>query len=256
MEEVTASHRSILSSGGTYEVTHRFRRVGGDYLWFESRSHLTSDGRRIVAVSRDVTRRMESEERQRRLTRELDHRVKNTLAMVLALLRRTARARGRDDALFESCESRILAVARAHEVLSRRRGAPPTVKQAIDDLLAPFLDGELLVGFDGDAGDHSLEPRQLVPLSLILHELAANAAQHGAWASESGRVGVVCRTLPGGVEIEWKESGVALDGPPEATGTGLELIEGVARNDLRAELEMRFESDGLRARLRLVAAPE
>ncbi len=181
---------------------------------------------------------------QHRLLAELEHRVKNTLATVLALAERTG-----DDAVdlgdfHERFIGRVRAIARTHEGLARSNWEPMKVGDVVAMTLAPFGSaGSDHLLASGDAA--TLAPPKVAPLTRVLHELATNAAKHGAWSRKGGRVAVVWACSKGALHLSWRESGgPALSARP-VPGYGLRLIEGTVGHELGGSTELEFLGDGL-----------
>lgn len=190
---------------------------------------------------------------QRRLLAELDHRVKNTLATVVALAERS-----RDDAVdLDDFRARFIgrvrAIARTHEGLARSNWEPVKVGDIVAMTLAPFgsaRSDHLLAS--GDAA--TLSASKVAPLTMVLHELATNAAKYGAWSRKGGRVTVVwTHTGDGALRLSWRESGgPALSARP-VPGYGLRLIEGTVGHELGGNTELEFRGDGLVCTLHIPA---
>jgi len=209
---------------------------------------------KIVAASkiaRDISERKRAEARHALLLAELNHRVKNTLATVVAIARRsfpevrTAGAR-------EAFDARIRALAQTHGKLtdSGCTGAP--LEAILRDELAPHRRCPgANVSLCGP--DVAMGPKPALTLGLALHELAANASKHGALSVADGRVDV-CWKLDGGMlEIDWKEE----NGPPVKTtpgsGFGRLLLERVVAAELNCDVKLDFAREGLHCRMRLPA---
>lgn len=184
-------------------------------------------------------------DRQRRLLAELDHRVKNTLATVLALAERSGdRATDLED-FRARVTGRIRAIARTHESLARSNWEPMRVGDVVAVTLAPFASvgsDHLLASGDGA----TLASSKVAPLTVVLHELATNAAKYGAWSRPGGRVAVAwARTANATLRLTWRESG----GPPPAAspvpGYGLRLIAGTVGHELAGDAELDFRGEGL-----------
>lgn len=201
----------------------------------------------IVGMLRDVTEEVEAEERRALLAREVEHRANNLLAIVQALVRLTT---GADlDEYRANLEGRIMALARSQAIVQA------TARPAA---LATLIDGEL-----GAYADHldlriegvpPIEPSAIQPLAMILHELATNAAKHGALAALSGRVTIGARMRNGALELDWTETGGrAIAAPPRRRGTGLGVVRAQARR-LGASLGEHWETAGLHIALTLPAA--
>lgn len=209
--------------------------------------------------------RRKSERHRRLLVAELNHRVKNVLATVQALVAQTMRSPGSADPtrLAADLNGRLQALARAHDLLTAASWEAAELDAVARAALAPWLGGQgagSRVDFSCDLGSGRvgrLSPAQAQTLALALHELATNAAKHGALSTPDGRVAVICREEPGGViELEWLESGgPPIVGPPTRRGFGTRLLERALARDLGtgAAVELRFERAGLQAIIRFAA---
>src|SRR5438105_4564340 len=164
-------------------------RPGGDIRWCvgSAAANTGPDGRitRVSGVIIDITDRKEAEERQSLLAREVDHRARNALAVVQAIIRLT-RAKT-VDGYVEAVEGRIRALSRAHMLLSHARWQGADLGRLVDEELGPYRTGETgRITVTGP--DLVLHPATAQTLALALHELATNAAKHGALSSNAGRV--------------------------------------------------------------------
>ena len=182
---------------------------------------------RILAVSRDITELKLTEARQTLLMQELAHRMKNTMAMVQAVAAQTMRNAASLEAAGEALAARLLALARAHDVLLQGSFARAS--------LAGLVDGAVSLHGDGVSGrfqvagpDLTLSPRHGLTLALMLHELGTNAAKYGALSVAAGRVGITWDVTDAQTEkrlrFRWQESGGPPVIPPTRTGCGTRLI--------------------------------
>ena len=209
---------------------------------------------RIVGASkiaRDITERKRAErERELRLG-ELRHRVKNLLAMVRALARRTG-AEGRSGEQYrDAFLGRLEAFAVAHELAFAAEGGA--------DLA--MLVGRVLEPYAGERGAVevaagpavTLAGAKVQALALVLHELATNAVKHGALSGPGGRVRVGWEVGEAGgvrrVRLRWEERVGPPVTPPAVRGFGTDLIEHVAADELGARPELTFEPAGLGAEI-------
>jgi two-component sensor histidine kinase len=183
------------------------------------------------------------------LLQELDHRVKNTLAIVQSISRQTLRATPSPEAFAEVFEDRILALSQAHELLTRRAWGRAQLEEILDKALAPFST-DLSDRFDiiGPAVTFSAETA--VSVHMTLHELAVNAAKHGALSTAEGRVvlrwSIEEAATPPMLTLTWREvGGPALSGPPERRGFGAQLIERGLARDLGGKASLEFTPDGV-----------
>ncbi|MBD0275817.1 MAG: PAS domain-containing protein, partial [Acetobacteraceae bacterium] len=208
------------------------------------------DGRLAqLAITRDVTARKRAEERQALLSQEVDHRAKNALAVALSLVRLTRAEDPRDFA--EAVEGRIAALANAHTLLAGECWSGAELHAVARSELAPYLAA-------GRVGLHGppvrLAPDAVQPVSMVLHELATNAAKYGALSAAGGRVAVGWDVdkATGALALRWAESGgPAVAAPPDRQGFGSKLIEATVRGQLGGAVRQRWEPGGLRFEMRL-----
>jgi two-component sensor histidine kinase len=189
----------------------------------------------------------EAEERRTYLMREVDHRAKNALAVALALIRLAPRDLPPAD-FADAVEGRIAAMARAHSVLASHAWNGAELAAVAEGELAPYA------GRYRSAGPAAwLAAEAVQPMAMLLHELATNAARHGALASPDGRIGVDWSFMAdGGLRVTWSESG----GPPpardqERRGFGTRLIKQLAERQLGGRIERDWNEAGLRLSLSL-----
>ncbi len=215
-----------------------------------------ASGKVIGAVNMlvDITERKQAEEHQRVLIDELNHRVKNTLATVQSIAAQTIRTSPDIRTFSENFEPRLLALSRAHELLTRRAWTGVNLRDIVCQELEPYDDGSatrvLLEGHD-----LTLEPRVGLALSLVLHELTTNAAKYGALSTEQGLVTVRWSASESGhpdvLRIDWIESGGPAVPPPAKRSFGTRLIERSMTKDLQGRARLDFDPAGLRCSLEL-----
>lgn len=192
----------------------------------------------------DVTelRRVQSlEASEHRLLREVDHRALNVLAIVNGIVRLS---RSDDPALYAaSVQDRVRALARAHHLLAEQHWEAISLAAIIQQQIVPYAAGRVeVVG-----PDVSVEARIVQPLALVLHELAVNAAVHGALSRPQGRVQVCWEdaALHHDVKLLWIER----DGPAPAlerrAGFGSTIIKGMVEKQLRGRAEWDWSPEGL-----------
>lgn len=205
------------------------------------------DGR-WQSIARDISERRRAEERQRSLIAELDHRVKNTLANILSLVKQAGRQAGTVEEFISAIEARVSAMTRAHELLARQRWGGASLRDVLEVQLAPYRTREgCAVGLDGP--EVVLAPGAALALGAAFHELAANAARYGALSVAGGVVQVawtrVVADKKAPVHLSWVETGGPPVAPPERRGFGCSLIEKGLAYELGGEVELRFEREGL-----------
>ncbi len=238
----------MSKSAKTQNTEFRVLRPNGETRWCTGTAAPSVDatGRvvRISGVTIDVTDRKEAEERQNLLAREVDHRARNALAVIQSIIRLT-RAKSVDDYV-AAIEGRIKALARAHTLLSDSRWNGADLATLVGEELAPYRTGDK-VTIEGP--DISLEPSTAQGLALALHELATNAAKHGALSSEKGRIGLTWQLQPDALVLNWTESAGPQIGPPAARSFGLRVIRASIEQQLEGETAFDWDPKGLRCNL-------
>ncbi len=252
-ERVLAAFEAHVARRAPYRVEFRWLRPDGEVQWLASYGNTLDDaeGRphRVVGVIQDITARKLAEDRQRLLMAELDHRVKNILAIVQALARRSLAAPDGAKVFGE----RLAALARTHGLLSQHRWKGVALAVLVRQALAPYAGARL----EARGPDLVLQPGAAQSLSLVLHELATNAAKYGALSAPLGQVAVDWRILPGEpskLQIVWIESGGPPTAEPERRGFGSQLVERTMVHELRGVAALDFRPEGLRVTLSLPVA--
>lgn len=197
----------------------------------------------------EIAERKRLFEHQALILNELNHRVKNTLAVVIGIAKQTA-SKATSVAQFNaSFIGRISALARAHGLLTTHSWRAMPLHELVREILEPCLDdGNTQISMNGPPV--KMPPKSAVATGMILHELATNAAKYGALAKPTGHLAVSwsCRADDGTdlIQIAWVESGVQLEGAPAEPGFGTKLIETSARHELGGRVERAFSADGCR----------
>lgn len=195
----------------------------------------------------DITARKRAEDQQTILVAELNHRVKNILAVVQAVSSQTMRTAPSLQVFSTTFSGRIRALSVAHDILTRTRWSGIGMSELLEAVLSPYLDsGHELIRLRGPPV--LLPARAVVPLSMVVHELATNATKYGALSHPLGRVDVDWSVGHDGtpvVGLNWLE----MHGPKiraaANTGFGTTLIRRVTDQDLEGSVELNFDPDGL-----------
>ena len=224
-----ARTQALLERRGEHGAEYRIIRSGGEVRWIESRSFMSysRDGsQRVIGINIDVTERKRTEEQLRILIGELDHRVKNALATVNAVISRTQDATGDAAGFVAALRGRIQSMAATHQLLSHHLWNGVPLSELIQRELIPYATGTN-TAIEGTEVTLSAKAGQA--LSMVLHELATNAAKHGALSVHDGRVSVrwqrrVNGNASPGIGIEWQETGGPSVRPPNTSGYGMEVI--------------------------------
>jgi PAS domain S-box-containing protein len=250
-EKTSGMLRQKLEQGGTTRYDVRVKSSRGEWLFWEINSGLTHDeeGRPLGlhVVGHDVTERKRSERQTQVLLGELNHRVKNTLAVVQSLAHQTFRGNGELEKPKLAFEGRLQALAAAHTLLTRQHWEFASMRELVENSIGPFCEqGRCSV----DGIDFRLTPQAAVSISLAIHELATNAVKYGALSAPEGHVHVSWKREKDHFWFEWRESGgPSPEGEPKSRGFGTRLIERTLASELGGTVEMRFEPSGLVCRL-------
>lgn len=204
-----------------------------------------------AALRARAAAKREAEEHLVLLLREVDHRAKNALAVALSLIRLAPRDVPPAE-FAAAAEGRITAMARAHALLARGAWTGAEL-QALAESELPAHAGQ--VRLSGPPARLSAEAVQ--PVAMLLHELATNAAKHGALSVPGGSVRITWQFLAAdrALRLDWTETGgPPLAGAPSRRSFGLRLMTQLAERQLAGQLVLDWAPDGLRARLTLPAA--
>ncbi len=184
------------------------------------------------------------------LTRELNHRVKNTLANVLSIISLTRRRATDLEGFASSLEGRIRALSATHDLLTQSDWGSTPIAAVVRAELAPYAqDSERALDISGPAVE--LAPNDALSLGLAIHELATNAAKYGALSVPNGQVAVTWHLITQDLaRVEWAErGGPPVSQAPRKRGFGSELIEKIVAHELRNPVDLKFEPEGVRCTL-------
>lgn len=223
--------------------------------WVMARGRsLPPDGGRpamILGIAYDITDRKRMEERAAILAREVEHRSKNLMALVLGMVRMTEAPNM--EALRESLEGRLMALSQTINLLSRSHWAGASLAALAQKELAPYYPGDPPETYLSGP-DIQLGPEAAQSASMALHELATNAAKYGAFSRDAGRVSLDWHLAQGELRLTWKErGGPAMTQAPELRGFGSVLIRTAIEGQLGGTVVKRWETDGLRCEITVPA---
>ncbi len=237
--------RGMAEGTRTQQTQFRVLRPNGEIRWCIGTAAASVDGVgkvvRISGVTIDITDRKEADERQVLLAREVDHRARNALAVIQSIIRLT-RAKSVDDYV-QAIEGRIKALARAHTLLSDSRWQGADLATLVSEELAPYRAGDK-IKFGGP--DISLQPATAQGLALALHELATNAAKHGALSSPGGKIALDWQLEGDALTLHWAENGGPSIAQPTSRSFGLKVIVASIEQQLGGKSSFDWNSQGLR----------
>jgi two-component sensor histidine kinase len=221
---------------------------------------IAMDNARLFKASQDeIAARKKIEEHQKLLLDELNHRVKNTLATVQSIAAQTIRSSPEPRAFRQAFEARLIALSQAHNLLSLSNWRGVELTDLVRRELTPHgIDDPNRISVAGERV--TLPPAIAVAIGMALHELATNAARHGALSSTTGKVEVSWSASSSAsarhLQIIWKESGGPMVHEPKRRGFGSRLIEQGLKHDLHGEAKLSFESSGLKCVIEAVLPAE
>lgn len=245
------------------EVEYRVNRPDGRQVWILVRGRAEYDANgaplRAQGVSLDITDRKRAEERQRILVAELNHRVKNTLAIVQSLALQTHRTTDSPMEFMEALNARVRALARAHDMLTENSWEGLMLKDVISRTLEPYAgDGATGHRIEVAGPPVRLNAQAAVVLNIAFHELVTNAAKYGAISAAGGAVAVVwtvdASLDPATIEIVWTEQGGPPVEQPSRRGFGSHVLETGIAHELGGTVVLEFQRKGLVCRMRYAAS--
>lgn len=240
------------------DLALEFRTLGRDdgverWVTAKGEAVFSDDGRplRLLGATVDITDRKRAELHLRLLVNELNHRVKNSLATIQAIAAQSFNASRSLAQAQEAFSSRIVALAEAHDLLTRENWEGAELHDLTSRLV--LLHGGA-ARFELIGPAIRLSPRTALSLSMALHELATNAVKYGALSTPEGRVTIRWDLAPGPgaerLDLTWTESGGPPVTPPSRRGFGSRLIERGLAAELSGEASIRFEPDGVVCHIR------
>jgi len=204
----------------------------------------------MVQEAVDQTSEVMAERMRDIISREFDHRVKNLLATVATIARRTAKSSSSTGAFIENFEARIDAMARTHQLLVEGGWDGMSLGDLLSAELRPYLqlDGRR-VALDGPRV--TLTGKQAETLGLAFHELATNAAKYGALKNPDAALNINWRRDDGMITIDWSETGLHGLLPPDNKGFGSVIIEKALPEELSGRVQRNFLPGGLHCRIEI-----
>lgn len=254
-EAIAASHfRRALAGEETEQDPHPFaiaRPEGGyqDVWWTTHHLPVRGEDGSVVAVlqhCRDVTEEVTAKRMRAVISEEYDHRVRNMLAKVSAVARRTANGASDLRQFIADFDPRIAAMARAHELLVNGGWEHLGLSELVTSELQPYTSRtDAHTSISGP--NVSLSSHVAQALGMALHELATNAAKHGALSKSGGALDInwSVGVSDGALRLVWTETGVPMTTPPSRKGFGSTIIDRVLPAETGGSVERVFTADGM-----------
>ena len=253
MAQLSGLHRDNSS----YSTTYRFTRPDGREIWLQdtAKAEFDATGRlvRLSGLGVEITERKHAEAHQERLVAELDHRVKNVLARVVAIATQTRERSNSMDDFVKTLDGRLQSMAAAHALLSQSRWHGVGIADLIRDQLAPHA---TVANVTINGPNIMLTTMTSQALAMVIHELVANAVKFGALSRPGGRVSISWDVPSGGdgtanVAIEWRETGGPPVTKPTQSSYGTSLIRELIPHELGGSVDLAFDPEGVCCRMKL-----
>lgn len=240
-----------LQEGGSTRLTITVRAKDGRPLIWEINSRLNTDAEGkptgLHAIGRDMTDAKRAETHLRLLVDELNHRVKNTLAIVQGIAQQSFKDDADPATARKAFEGRLAALSEAHNLLTREHWGPVSMTRIINEAVAPHGD-ESRFAITGP--DLTIVPKTAISLALAVHELATNAVKHGALSRPEGSIAIQWSRGAGEdgaprLSLRWEERGGPQVEAPSRRGFGTRMIERGLAAELGGTVRIEFRREGL-----------
>ncbi len=255
----TAMYQRATDPALKEKVPYEFRitRADGSLRWIQAHGEAIFESRagvetavRYVGTIQDVTQATLAAQRQTFLMHELNHRVKNTLASVQSIAQLTLRGGRSPNAVREQLNARLIALAGAHDILTRENWEAANLADIVDTAIEPYDAPNSRFRILGPPV--RIAPKAAVAMALALHELVINAVKYGALSVEGGSVSITWRLETNPAEIlilDWRELNGPPVIPPTRMGFGARLLQQGLVTEFGGEARLAFEPQGLTCRI-------
>jgi PAS domain S-box-containing protein len=259
-EAIGRSSHELLRTRSPVPMQEIELQIAREGSWYGELTHTTCDGRTVVVESRlvrvqysgeaytletnrDITERKAHEQHVDLLTREAEHRAKNLLANVGAMVQLSQA--DTPDGLKKAIGGRIAALASVHSLFAQSRWTGAELGTLVKQELSPYSgEREVRTRIDGPAV--MLKPDAAQAVAVALHELATNAAKYGSLSVVKGHVRVEwLHSADGQLVLRWTEAGGPPVDPPTRTGFGTNMIETMIRGGAKGEVRLDWRVEGL-----------
>ncbi|MGR3706132.1 sensor histidine kinase [Sulfitobacter sp.] len=257
-ERAWSKWRHSLATGDPYEIEYRLKHRSGDYRWVLGRAQpvrsSTGEIIRWYGSCTDIHKIKIAEEQRQLMLAEMNHRVKNTLAMVHAIVSQTLRQADSLQDAQASIQSRIGMMAQAHDRLIQSTWTETKIDEVVEAALVPHRSGQghfkVEQGhFKVEGPDLPIGSKQALALTMALHELATNAAKYGALSIEAGKIHIYWDLIDQGenavFEFNWVESNGPKVEQPSRRGFGSRMIEQALAGYFNGSAELSYKTEGL-----------
>jgi PAS domain S-box-containing protein len=256
VKEVEGQMHSVLITDADFKAEFR---IPSNNKWLMGQGSVLSrdvDGKAqtIAGVNIDITEQKHSEEKTNLLLRELNHRVKNTLAMLQSIANQTLKNSRTPEEFKKAFSGRIRSLAAAHTLLSDKEWEPINLYKLLRDQVNVYVDDiDKQLVIEGD--EATLGPEEALALGMVLHELATNAAKYGAISIANGYIQIITKTSKVEGEdfltLNWKEINGPTVTPPQTTGFGSIMIKRSLDKIVGSKVHLEYLPEGVEAKIEL-----
>ncbi len=253
-DRIEAEAAEVMQQGGTnlnFEAKHIW--PDGTIRWIAIRAQIMNDAsgapERVIGVVMDITQRRTAEEQLAIVARELQHRVKNSLAVVQTLASQTFKEGRSYREAIAAFTGRLQALSAATDVLTRTEWSSGSLKEVVEQVLNPYRD-EVHDRFDVRGNDVAAPSKVIIGVGMALHELCTNALKYGALSDPTGQVSLSWKRVDGWLELDWAERGGPPVNPSPPAGFGTRLLRRGIFEGPAGAVDLRFLSAGVVCRLR------
>jgi PAS domain S-box-containing protein len=249
-ERVESESAKAFASGNRtirFEAKHQW--PDGVVKWISVRAQIIVDSRntptRVIGVAMDVTERRRYEDHLRLTARELQHRVKNSLAVVQSIATQSFRGSRTKEEGLVAFTGRLHALAGATDLLTNGNWEAVSVSEIVEQVLRPFKD-EQRSRIVVEGSEVRIPSGMAVNLGMALHELSTNAIKYGALSAEEGGVSIRWTSTPPEIVLEWRETGGPAVIPPSRAGFGASLLTRGLFDDGTGKVSLHFDPEGVK----------
>jgi PAS domain S-box-containing protein len=251
---------SARATGARYDIEYRFRHHSGVYRWLLVMAMPQRDANgqisRWFGTSTDIHESKLIAAEREIIAHELNHRIKNLFAVFSALINLSARSAHDIKSYAADLTGRIAALNKAHDFVRPTSGLLPaqTLRSLLQSLLGPYSVEQPSRRLSFEGQDVLLGEGAATSFALVFHELATNAAKHGALSVPAGQVRFTIRLEGGRLKVTWKETDApATDQPSADGGFGSKLLKLMVEGQMQGTVDRYWEADGLRVEIDIPA---
>jgi len=246
----------IMASGDTENLEEILTGVDGSQTYLSTKCPLLAEDGSVIGIfgiSMNITDRKNAEDLRRILVNELDHRVKNTLALVQAMARQTFRSAGIEKSIWDAFEGRLVSMSQAHNLLTRQSWVGANISEIVAEGLIAH-GGDRAECFVISGPDAWVDAQTALSLAMAFHELGTNAIKYGALSIPQGRVTISWHIDSDGslamLDLYWKESGGPPVVAPTSHGFGTRLIQQAFGHTGTDVARVKYRPEGIEFRVR------